>query len=411
MDLSKSCQRIQKDIEALARFTSTPGEGCTRLPFTPQARQAADYLRAAMQDAGLNAHEDAAGNVFGVLPGQSSDRPCVMSGSHFDTVFNGGAFDGPAGVICALELARILRDEGRTLPMDYVVSAFMDEEGCRFGTGYFGSRSMLGQMTAEECKNFADRDDITVYDAMKSYRLTPEKLPEAAWKSGSIGHFIELHIEQGPVLVSQNVDIGLVDCIVGIKRFMVSVFGQANHAGTTPMNMRHDPMEMASRVISKIGDTARAAGGGTVATVGFVKAEPGGMNVIASRVDFTLDIRAVDPQVLASVAGQIEQMLREETVRCGGSYHMEPKLDVAPLQMSGELLARFEASCRAHGYSCLHMPSGAGHDALAIGRVYDTAMLFVPSRDGKSHCPEEWTDYSYFAKAVQVLYDVITALA
>ena len=242
-------------------------------------------------------------------------------------------------------------------------------------SGYFGSRSMLGQMTAEECKNFADRDDITVYDAMKSYRLTPEKLPEAAWKPGSIGHFIELHIEQGPVLVSQNVDIGLVDCIVGIKRFMVSVFGQANHAGTTPMNMRHDPMEMASRVISKIGDTARAAGGGTVATVGFVKAEPGGMNVIANRVDFTLDIRAVDPQVLASVVGQIEQMLREETARCGGSYHMEPKLDVAPLQMSGELLARFEASCRAHGYSLTQVAEGDLRAEPQVGYQGDFVLI------------------------------------
>ena len=410
MDPALSAQRIQRDLEELSRFTSTPGQGCTRLPFTPQTRAAADYLKQRMTQAGLQAREDGAGNVFGVLPGRDRALPCVMCGSHYDTVYQGGGYDGIAGVACAIELARVLREEGIALPMDYVAAAFMDEEGCRFGNGYFGSRAMLGEMTAEECRRYADRDGVTVYDAMRDYGLVPEEIGRAAWPAGSIGRFLEIHIEQGPVLDARNIELGIVECIVGIQRYLITVRGRADHAGTTPMDMRLDAVDMASRVISQIAPMARSGCPGTVATVGYLVSEPGAVNIVARQARFSVDIRSPDGETVERIAGEIRALLERETARAGAGFEMKPTLSVPPLALSAAMGARMERSCREHGYTCLRLPSGAGHDSLAIGRSIETAMLFVPSRDGRSHCPEEYTPAPAFGKAVQILYDLICGL-
>ena len=205
-----------------------------------------------MEEAGLEVTEDAAGNVIGTLKGENPDEPCVMMGSHYDSVVNGGDYDGIAGVICAIEVARLLKEEGITPKRNFVAVGFCDEEGMRFGTGYFGSGAMLGHRDVEYTKNFADTDGITIYEAMKGYGLDPEKIGEAAWKEGSIGHFLEAHIEQGPVLDAEGTELGLVEGIVGIQRYMVTVHGRADHAGTTPMDMRMDAVDAATKVISKV---------------------------------------------------------------------------------------------------------------------------------------------------------------
>lgn len=191
--------RIAENLECLKRFTATPGDGCTRLPFTKEARDAVNYLREVMTEAGLEVHEDEAGNVIGILKGENPDLPCVMMGSHYDSVVNGGDFDGIAGVVCAIEAARQLKDEGFTPKRNFAIVGFCDEEGMRFGTGYFGSGAMLGHRDVEYCKHYKDTDGISIYDAMKGYGLDPEKIEDAKWPEGSIGKFLELHIEQGPV--------------------------------------------------------------------------------------------------------------------------------------------------------------------------------------------------------------------
>ena len=264
MAIEEITGRIAKDLESLKQFTATPGDGCTRLPFTPEARGAVNYLKQIMGEAGLEVREDAAGNVIGVMKGTDPDAPCVMMGSHFDSVVNGGDFDGIAGAVCAIEVARQLKEEGVTPKRDFVAVGFCDEEGMRFGTGYFGSGAMLGNRDVEYCKNFADTDGVTIYDAMKEYGLDPEKIEDAKWDTSKIGQFLELHIEQGPVLDAENIELGLVDCIVGIQRYMVTVHGRADHAGTTPMDMRMDAVDAATKVISKIPDWAREKADGTV---------------------------------------------------------------------------------------------------------------------------------------------------
>ncbi len=398
--------RIARDLEHLKQYTATPGNGCTRLPFTKEARDAVNYLKELMTEAGLEVTEDAAGNVIGTLKGEDPDAPCVMMGSHYDSVVNGGDYDGIAGVICAVEVARILKEEGFVPKRNFVVVGFCDEEGMRFGTGYFGSGAMLGHRDVEYTKKFADTDGVTIYDAMKGYGLDPEKIGEAAWKEGSIGQFLEAHIEQGPVLDAEGTELGLVEGIVGIQRYMVTVHGRADHAGTTPMDMRMDAVDAATKVISKIADWAREKADGTVSTVGYINTVPGGMNIVAEKVEFTVDIRSMNNDNINDITNRIRKALDKEVAEYGGSYEMDNKLTITPVHLSSEMLDFMEADCKERGYTYRRMPSGAGHDSLEIGQSIPTVMIFTPSKEGRSHCPVEFTKYSEFAKASVIMKDL-----
>ena len=398
--------RIARDLEHLKQYTATPGNGCTRLPFTKEARDAVNYLKELMTEAGLEVTEDAAGNVIGTLKGEDPDAPCVMMGSHYDSVVNGGDYDGIAGVICAIEVARILKEEGFVPKRNFVVVGFCDEEGMRFGTGYFGSGAMLGHRDIEYTKKFADTDGVTIYDAMKGYGLDPEKIGEAAWKEGSIGQFLEAHIEQGPVLDAEGTELGLVEGIVGIQRYMVTVHGRADHAGTTPMDMRMDAVDAATKVISKIADWAREKADGTVSTVGYINTVPGGMNIVAEKVEFTVDIRSMNNDNINDITNRIRKALDKEVAEYGGSYEMDNKLTITPVHLSSEMLDFMEEDCKERGYTYRRMPSGAGHDSLEIGQSIPTVMIFTPSKEGRSHCPVEFTKYSEFAKASVIMKDL-----
>ncbi len=402
--------RIAEDLETLKQFTATPGNGCTRLPFTKEAREAVNFLKKTMEEIGLDVREDAAGNVIGILKGENPELPCVMMGSHYDSVVNGGDYDGIAGVVSAIEVARQLKLKGTKLKRNFVVVGFCDEEGMRFGTGYFGSGAIMGNRDAQYCKRFKDKDGISIYDAMKSYGLDPEKVTEAKWPKGSIGNFLELHIEQGPVLDTENIEIGLVDCIVGIQRYMVTVLGRADHAGTTPMNMRMDAVDAATKVISKIPDWAREKADGTVATTGYINTIPGGMNIVAEKVEFTVDIRSRNNDNINDIANRIRAALDREVKAMGGSYTIDTKLVITPVNLSEEMLKIMEESCKLHKFTYKYLPSGAGHDALEIGQVLPTVMLFVPSKDGRSHCPVEFTKYSEFAKATMIMTELAEKL-
>ena len=410
MAVAEKTGRIAKDLECLKKFTATPGEGCTRLPFTKESRDAVNYLKTVMEEAGLQVQEDAAGNVFGILEGEDPDLPCVMMGSHYDSVVNGGDFDGIAGIVCAIEVARELKSKNLTPKRNFVVVGFCDEEGMRFGTGYFGSGAMLGNRNAEYCRKYKDTNGITIYDAMKEYGLDPERVEEARWPIGSIGYFLETHIEQGPVLDSEGIELGLVDCIVGIQRYMVTVHGRSDHAGTTPMDMRKDAVDAASKVISKIADWAREKADGTVATVGYINTVPGGMNIVAEECQFTVDIRSRNNEHINDIAKRIRAALDREVKAIGGSYEMDNKLTITSVNLSQEMLKTMEESCRKHGFSYEYLPSGAGHDALEIGQVIPTVMLFVPSKDGRSHCPVEFTKFSDFAKASIIMEELAIKL-
>ena len=399
-------QAIARHLEHLSHFTATPGQGCTRLPFTRETREAADYLKKVMGQMGLEVWEDEAGSVFGRLPGRNPSLPCVMCGSHLDSVVSGGNYDGIGGVVCGLEMARQLQKEG--LERDFVVCALMDEEGCRFGGGYFGSKCIQGEIDPAYCEAVRDPEGISVAQQMREYGLDPERIAQAAWAPGSIGYYLEIHAEQGPVLDGQGIPLGLVTGIVGIRRYQVTLLGQSNHAGTTPMELRKDALAGAAQVLLQVEHRALELGS-CVATVGRIQAFPGSYNIIPGRAEFAVELRALEPQRLEELEEELRQALERQ--REGGlDYQLDKKSDTPPVRLSPALLEENRAICRRMGIPFLEMASGAGHDAQIMARGAQAAMLFVPSRDGLSHCPQEWSDCAHFAQAAQVALELVRSL-
>ena len=393
---------IVKALDALQKFTATPGYGVTRLPYTEEARAACAYLKERMEAVGLAVRLDNSGAVIGRLEGKSPST--IMIGSHFDSVKHGGAYDGIAGVVCAIEVARLLKESGKELGCSLEVIATNDEEGARFNAGLFTGKVLLGQLTSEDIKGQVDAEGISVYQAMAAYGLKPEEI--AQHKRADIKAFIEIHIEQGPVLEAKNKEIGIVDVIVGIKRARITIKGRADHAGTMPMHMRKDALEQATKVISKIGDRARMFRN-CVATVGFLQVEPNVMNIIPKNVTFVVDIRGVDEETIMTQYYSLLADLDKMSLESGLTYEVENLLYAQPVLMDAEIKGHFEMSCITRELEYMHLPSGAGHDAQIFGSKLPAAMLFVPSAGGRSHCPEEKSDAGDLAKATFVAYDAI----
>lgn len=403
-------ERIKKDMEALQGFNATPGAGLTRFSLTEADRGARACLREAMETIGLKVREDAAGTLIGRREGIDPAAPVILIGSHFDSVRNGGHFDGPAGVVMALEIMRVLEERGIRLRHPVECVAMIEEEGGRFGAGVFGSRAMLGKVTYEDLKRNRDAEGVSMAEAFESFGFDPKRIGEAARAPGSVRAFIELHIEQGPVLEREKTDVGLVPFIVGISEFRVTVRGRPDHAGTTPMPLRKDALTAASEVIGALEGYAKEAGEGTVATVGALEVAPGAANIVPGEVRFTVDIRSGKEACIRSVRKAVEEdLLRLEETR-GVRCDIEDLLDVAPVAMSPEILGIMEKHARKTGFTSKRMTSGAGHDAMIMASLAPAGLVFVPSRDGRSHCPEEWTDYEDLQKGIEVICHTIIEL-
>ena len=409
MNNDLTINRIKADIETLGQYTATPGSGATRLPYTVEAKAATKQLKIMMTEAGLVVREDAAGNIFGTLIGEDAEAPAIMTGSHFDTVINGGNFDGQAGIVAGLEVCRLLRDNNVKLKRNLIIAAFNDEEGVRFGSGYFGSKAMLGQFTVDDLHKPKDKDGISVYQAMQNYGLDPEKIGDAKQDIKKIKTFIELRIEQGAVLENKGINIGLVEHIIALQRYIITVSGRADHAGNTPMDMRRDALDAASRVISQISKWVREEGN-MVATVGFMKVLPGGINIVPAEVQFSIDIRSADVKHIENVMAKILAELQTATKDTDTCYEIKATQKADALKLCAPIIEQMEKICDKLGYSWLRMVSGAGHDALPIGQETDAVMIFVPSKDGRSHSPSEWTDYEDMAKGVDVIYNLVLEL-
>ena len=410
--LKTNIERIQKDIETLAQFSCVEGIGCTRFTYTKEFAQARDYIISEMKAAGLTVREDAVGTVIGRLEGKNPNAPILMTGSHFDTVKTGGRFDGPAGVTAALETARTLHDEGFVpeCPIEFV--ALPEEEGARFGGGLMGSRAMCGKLTQAEVDTYKDWDGVTIAEAMKGYGLDPTKIAEAKRTPGEIGTFIELHIEQGPILENNRTDVGIVEAIVGLRCLNVTVTGRSDHAGTTPLNMRADTMLATAKAIVAATEKAKELNDGTVVTFGRVETIPGAFNIVAKETNFNIDCRSRGIESVNTVIDVIRTSLERSVAENPGlSFEMEEKTSALPVQMKAEVQELLEKHAAELNISTRKMLSGAGHDAMIMGALCDVAMVFVPSKDGRSHVPEEWTDYADLQKGVELVYRTIKELA
>lgn len=402
-------KRIQKDIETLAQFTSTPSLGITRLPYTPEDKKARKYIRQQMAEAGLVVREDGVGTIIGRIEGNALDAPAIMIGSHYDSVKNGGLFDGVAGVVAAMEVARLIKAQALALKNPIEVLAFNDEEGVRFNTGMTSSRAMVGLLSEEELDKAVDENKTSLREAMADFGIRPD-LEKTVRKKSEVKAFLELHIEQGPVLESNNKDIGIVENIVGLAAYKVIIEGRAGHAGTTPMDLRSDALIAACEATTFIHDKVRHINKDMVATVGEMKISPNASNVIPGRVEFTIDTRSITGQNIEAIEEKMREKLKELEEKHGVKTQITKSFYGKPVALSRELIEIFQAETKDLGYSFLKMNSGAGHDSMIMANFTETGMIFVPSKNGVSHTPEEWTDYEALGKGVEVLFKTVIKL-
>jgi allantoate deiminase len=399
--------RIERHIDTLNTFTATPDKGTTRLTYSNEDLQARNYLKNKMIECGLHVKEDGFGNIFGKLEGTLKDGPSVLLGSHFDSVPNGGAYDGPAGVVAGLEVAALFRENNLTPKYPLEIIALVEEEGARFGGGLMGSRGIVGLLSEEDFKNLTDKDGISTEEAMKRIGLD-SSLPKKR-DPKTIRAYLELHIEQGPILEGKNIPIGVVEAIVGLTQLEVTVKGQAGHAGTTPMDRRSDALVAAARIIAQLPELAVGEGEGTVITTGRLNVFPNGANVIPDKTVFTMDIRSGREENVRNVIEKVKEIVDSYSGN-GIDTSVEELLYMKPKAMNYEILSLLKQKSSELDIPYCSINSGAGHDAMVFSDFTDVGMLFIPSKDGLSHCPEEWSDSSHITNAVHILYEAAKKL-
>ncbi len=398
-------ERMAKDLKDVSQYNSTPGKGITRFPFTEEAMKALDHIEGLMKEAGLSTSRDESGAVIGRIEGETSR--CILIESHYDTVMHGGAYDGMAGVVSGIEAAKLMLASGRKPYYSLEVMATNDEEGSRFSSGFFSSMAACGLITPEYCEKDRDKDGVSIADAMRAAGYDPERLPQKP--RTDIAAVFEVHCEQGPVLENAGIDIGIVDAITGTHRVMVELFGRADHAGTTPMNMRADAMQAAARLITSVTGRAKTLEN-SVTTVGRMSVEPGIVNIVCAKASVWIDFRSTVRENINIMYDGIRSDLAAIKEDMGIDSVINEKMIDWPTLMDEGFKAHIEKSCEKYGFSAMHLPSGAGHDAQIFAQLAPAAMIFVPSIGGRSHCPEEKTDEKYLAEAVCVLYDTVEAL-
>jgi beta-ureidopropionase / N-carbamoyl-L-amino-acid hydrolase len=401
-------QRLQSTLEKLSEFGRNPEGGVTRIGYSETDMAAREYVIGLMKSAGLEVRVDDAGNIFGRRSG-SEKLPVLLFGSHIDSVKHGGNFDGDVGSMGAIEVMRALND-GKVKtrhPLEAVI--WTNEEGNHFGLGTLGSGVAAGLLGPEI---LARKDDqgLTLADWLKRYGQDPARLTDARISAGALAAFLELHIEQGPYLDEAKIPIGVVQGIVALKRWECSVAGFANHAGTTPMNRRRDALAAASEDVLAVREVVRAETGRQVGTVGFMKAEPGAINVIPGRVEFPVELRDLDAakidRMWEGIQGKFKQIDKEENVetRC------TPLEDVAAANADPGIQNAIREAAKSLGLTTMDLPSAAVQDSQQIAKLAPMGMIFVPSREGISHSPKEFTSWPDIANGVEVLYRVVVLL-
>lgn len=394
---------LTEQLDRLAAFSSTDPdrEGVTRLPFTPEQEEAARWLKGQMERLDMTAQIDACGTVAGYLPGRSGQ--ILMLGSHYDSVPLGGRYDGCAGVLAALEVVRRLRQAGELPFCSLMVLALNDEEGVRLSEGFLSSHSVCGDLSQADLERICDRTSgqpLAQLLAGSPFDKGAVRIPPQARA------YVELHVEQGPVLEQMGFPTAIVDHIVGVYHCFYQLQGVQNHAGTTPMNSRTDPLPTFGRIAAQLPELAMEFPG-SVATIGFVEVHPNVPNVIPGQVRFSVDLRSAHAGVLDQLRGQTDRLVRTLAAQAGLELTQTASTDAAPVAMAPELTARLEHCARRLGLPILHMDSGAGHDAQIFAQKLPAAMLFVRSRGGLSHCKEEYTAPEDLERACDILYEFV----
>ena len=399
-------ERLLASLRELGRIGALEGGGVCRLALTAEDKAGRDWVLARMNALGMSVSVDGIGNVVGVYGGRE-DVPPVMVGSHIDTVRTGGLYDGNYGVLAGLEVVRTLKDAGIRTSRPLAVAFFTNEEGSRFAPDMMGSLVFQGDLPLETALDTKGIDGTTVRENLEriGYRGTA---PVGAAKVDS---YVELHIEQGPVLDIEKITIGAVEGVQGISWTEFQVSGVSNHAGTTPMRLRHDAAQVAARIACFARDLARELGGDQVATVGSMTVFPNLVNVIPNRVVFTVDLRNTDEEILRLAEQRLWAFADEASAAEGTQISRRSLARFEPVAFHPELVKLVEQTARGIGYSVRRLPSGAGHDAQILARLCPAAMIFVPSVGGLSHNVREHTEPGDLVAGARVLLQVLMQLA
>jgi N-carbamoyl-L-amino-acid hydrolase len=406
--------RLLRDLNAISRIGLGDRGSVTRLVFSVQELRSRQLLIHLMTQAGLKVYVDRIGNIFGRLNGASGGA-AVLAGSHLDSVMHGGKFDGPVGVIGALEAVRTIKENKITLPCPVEVVCFVGEESSRFGFSTLGSSLVAGQVRMKDLTNAVDAHGTKLEDVLSSMGVYRDNLPSLKRDPRSVKAYLELHIEQGPVLEAKKKKIGIVTAIAAPTRLKVVFTGQADHSGTTPMEMRKDALVAAAHLIAYVEQAAKKHSamekGRVVGTVGALKIDPGVINAIPGKAELSIDIRSIDGKAKRRVARRVERRAREIAAKRNISVEILPIRSEEPVALDGGLLPHLKAICEEKNLPYEIMPSGAGHDAMQMAKITRAGMIFIPSRRGISHSPLEWSDPEDICLGAQVLMEAILHLA
>jgi N-carbamoyl-L-amino-acid hydrolase len=408
-ELRVNPERLRADIDALANIGRREDQGIYRMAFSDGDRAGRDWLRRRIEDCGLEFHQDGAANLYARL-GWDDDVPSVMAGSHLDTVPGAGHLDGALGVVCALEALRVLQESNVRLKRPLTAVSFSDEEG-RFG-GMFGSQALAGLVTPEYLHNACDLDGVTLTAAMAEQGLDVREALHAQRPPGSIHAYVELHIEQGPVLDRKGLSIGVVDAITGLFKWEITLTGVANHAGTTPMDMRADAFQGLAEFAAQI-DRVLAEYGSpqSTATIGRAELRPGAANVIPGQAVFSLDVRDTDGETLGLLAEAFRRTLSAIARRRGLMFQFAVLSEITPVQCAAMVVEAIDDTINALALPATHLSSGAAHDAQIIAAIAPAGMIFVPSKEGRSHSAAEWTAWGDIEAGANALVNTLRRLA
>ncbi len=401
-------KRIQKDIKQINKYNSTPGKGLSRLTFTDEYMGAMNYIFKELEKIGAEIQIMRGGNIRARLEGTEKDSPSIMIGSHIDSVFQGGMFDGVVGTVTSLEVLRTISENNipHKSPIDFVI--FVEEDGSRFSSVLLGSRIWAGKVKDEELSKILDKDGISYFEAMSKSDLIPKD--ETILDGKKIKAMIEPHIEQSLVLESKGLSIGIVETIAGIKQLEVIIEGVSNHAGATPMNLRNDALCGAAEIILNA-ERLASQNGTSVTTVGLLEINPGKTNIIPGKVKLTLDIRDKDDVALNEITERILESISPICKNRGLTYAINQISYTKPVLLSKRVVKVIENAAKNQGIETLKMVSGAVHDSSVIAGIANVGMIFVPSKDGRSHCPEEHTDLKDIEIAANILLESVIELS
>lgn len=405
-----NAERLWNRVEKLSTFT-VPDRPWTRRAFSSEFTAARAWLSEQFVEAGLAVQVDEGGNLVGRLGSATGAKP-IITGSHCDTVPMGGRFDGIIGVLAGIEVAQTLKEQGVALHHPFEVIDFLSEEPSDYGVSCVGSRAFSGALDAHMLQA-RNAEGETLGDGMRRIGARPEALCQPLRAADSTAAFIELHIEQGPVLEQRAIPIGVVTDIVGIRRVAITVHGQADHAGTTPMDIRHDALAGAARIIERAQQKASCLTGKphyVVATIGRLSLTPNASNAVPGQVDMTLEVRSNSSAILDTFPDEllVEVEAGLNSLRVRASF--EDVSRSKPTACSELVMQSIERSCNRLDYAHMRMPSGAGHDAVYAAPTGLVGMIFVPCLNGRSHCPEEWIDPSQLLDGTRVLYQTVLEL-